>query len=234
MDHIPKNTIMAGFFRKIVDKTKELYERVLTTARTIINSIKSWINRVKRHRAYVNEIEVSTPVYEPEMVDVKLAEDLKNKLDKIAPNGLVAYMKKMTPEERALFVEKQILPLVASEMSINYDRLEWIEHNRLCGYYSHEQNVIALNMAFIATDSEELLTILLNTIIHECKHARQWVAVEGANLGYSQELVEEWKRNFEDYISGRESDEGYYKQPVEVDARGFANSIIDESVLFEN
>lgn len=225
---------MAGLIRRIVNKTKELFERLISKARAIIDSINSWVKRVRKHKAYIREIEESAPTYEPEMVDIKLAEELKNSLDKLAPGGLIAYMQKMTPEERVRFIEKNILPLIASKMSVTYDKLEWFEDDRLCGFYSHDSKVIALNIAFTATDSEKLLTVLINTIIHECKHARQWVAVEGANFGYSQQQIDKWKRNFDDYISSRESDEGYFKQPVEVDARGFADSIIDENVIFEN
>ena len=76
--------------------------------------------------------------------------------------------------------------------------------------------------------------MLLNTIIHECKHARQWAAVDGVDFGYSRELIEKWKRNFEDYISCRESDEGYAKQPVEFDASMFANTIYDENRIFQS
>ena len=183
----------------------------------------------------MDEVEESTSTYEPELVDVKLSEDLKYSLDKMVPSGLVAYMQKMTLEERTFFIEKKLLPLIASKMSIQYNSLEWFDNeSNLCGYYDNSKKVIALNMAFLANDNEKLLTILLNTIIHECKHARQWAAVEGADFGYSQRQIAEWKRNFDDYISPRESDEGYFKQPVESDARGFANRIIDESVIFEN
>ena len=48
----------------------------------IIDSINSWVKRVRKHKAYIREIEESTPTYEPEMVDIKLAEELKNSLDK--------------------------------------------------------------------------------------------------------------------------------------------------------
>ena len=109
---------MAGLIRRIVNKTKELFERLISKARAIIDSINSWVKRVRKHKAYIREIEESTPTYEPEMVDIKLAEELKNSLDKLAPGGLIAYMQKMTPEERVRFIEKNILPLIASKMSV--------------------------------------------------------------------------------------------------------------------
>lgn len=226
---------MAGFIKTVVNKTKQVFERLASKARAIIGSINSWIKRINRHRAYIGDIEASTPTYRPEMVDIQLAEDLKKALDIFGPDGLTAYMQRMAPEIRAQFIENSLLPLIADKMAIKYDRLEWIENDgRLCGYYSYSKKVIALNMAFIASDNEKLLTVLINTIIHECKHARQRAAVDGADLGYSPEQINEWKRNFDDYISPRESDEGYFKQPTEIDACGFANSVIDESIIFES
>ena len=225
---------MASFINRIVNKTKELFERLISKARVIIDSISSWVKRIKKHKEYIRDVEESNAIYVPEFVDTKLSEELRNSLDKLAPGGLVAYMQKMTADERMLFIEKNLLPLIASKMNVTYDKLEWFEDDRLCGFYNHNNKVIALNMAYLAKDSEKLLTILVNTIIHECKHARQWAAVEGADFGYSQRQIAEWKRNFDDYISPRESDEGYFKQPVEFDARGFADSVIDENVIFEN
>ena len=225
---------MASFINRIVNKTKELFERLISKARVIIDSISSWVKRVKKHKEYIRDVEESNAIYVPEFVDTKLSEELKNSLDKLAPGGLVAYMQKMTADERMLFIEKNLLPLISSKMNVTYDKLEWFEDDRLCGFYNHDNKMVALNIAYLAQDNEILLTVLLNTIIHECKHARQWAAVEGVNFGYSQQQVDEWKRNFEDYISPRESDEGYFKQPVELDARGFASSIIDDNVIFEN
>lgn len=225
---------MVRLIKRIATKAKEVYERVISIARAIVNSLNSWIMRIKRHKTYVGEIEESTNTYDPEIVDIKLAEELKKSLDDLYPGGIVTHMQKMTSEERVLFIERNILPLIAAKMSITYDHFEWFEDDRLCGFYNHSKKMIALNMSYVSNDSEKLLTILLNTIIHECKHARQWAAVEGADLGYSQQQINEWKRNFDDYISPIESDEGYFKQPVELDARGFANSIIDENVIFES
>ena len=225
---------MAGLKLRVVSWTIGLFEPLISKARAILDSINSWVKRVRKHVGYIIDVEESTPTYEPEMVDIKLAEELKNSLDKLTPGGLVAYMQEMTPEERVRFIEKNILPLIASKMSVTYDKLEWFEDDRLCGFYNHNNKVIALNIALLTQDSEKLLAVLLNTIIHECKHARQWAAVEGADYGYSQRQIAEWKRNFDDYISTKESDEGYFKQPVEFDARGFANSVINENVIFEN
>jgi len=54
----------------------------------------------------------------------------------------------------------------------------------------------------------------------------QYDAVSGRNThGYSQDLIEKWRENYQDYIQPKESDEGYVKQPVEWDASCFAESV---------
>lgn len=85
---------------------------------------------------------------------------------------------------------------------------------------------IALNELYLASDNDYILRVFINTIIHECKHARQWDAVAGRNThGYSDELILKWRINFQDYIAPEESDEGYVKQPVEWDASSFAENV---------
>ncbi len=226
---------MTSFLNSLFSRAKELFERLRLIAEEIINRIESWATRIREHRAYVEQVENSSPTYNPEEVDIRVAEELKRSIDEIAPEGLITHLQNMSTEDRIYFIEQQLLPLIASKMSISYDRLEWLEDNKcLCGYYCYQRREIGLNMAFISSDDKRLLTVLVNTILHECKHARQRAAVEGVYLGYSQQTIDEWRLNFDNYISPNESDEGYIKQPVEFDASMFANSIIDENTIFEN
>lgn len=225
---------MAKFIEQLTECVSNFFEKIAQKVRKLTNTIEDWIERICWYDTYTKQVLDSNPTYKPELVDIQLAEDIKSALQDIAPEGVVAYMQTMTPEERAEFIEETILPLITSKMSINCDGLEWVESDRLCGCYDHTRNVISVNVLFIASDNEMLLTILLNTIIHECKHARQHVAIDGADFGYSQQLLDEWRQNLNNYIVPEECDEAYQKQPVEVDASGFANSIINENRIFEN
>ena len=40
---------MAGLIREIVNKTKELFESLISKAQAIINSIEHWIKRIKSY-----------------------------------------------------------------------------------------------------------------------------------------------------------------------------------------
>lgn len=225
---------MAGFLYKLKEKTSQLFSKLASVAHSIINNIESWITRIRRHQDYLEGVLASTPTYNPTEVDLRLAEDLRRSMSIIAPEGIVSYLYEMPVEERARFIEETLLPMVANTLEISYSRVVWMETDeRLCGYYCHGNREIALNAAYLVTNNPKLLTILVNTIVHECRHARQWAAVEGKDLGYSKQTIDEWKRNFADYISSDESDEGYVKQPVEYDAAMFANSVINENEIFD-
>ena len=65
---------------------------------------------------------------------------------------------------------------------------------------------------------------LINTCIHEGRHAFQHQAVDGIAFHSNREEVEAWRSNLQsgNYISFRENPRAYYNQPVEVDARSFA------------
>lgn len=224
---------MSSLFRKVLTGAKETLERLKEKAVEIIDSLESWIRRIRRHRAYIREVEESASQYEAELVDLALAENLKELVNELAPEGLVTHVQKLSFEDRREYIEKVLLPQVASRMGISYDRLVWIEDNDgTCGYYQRATNTIAINSLYLSHDDPRLLTIVLNTIFHECKHARQWLAVNGVDFGYSKAFIERMKRNFDDYIDPKESDEGYFKQPAEEDARWLANAIVNEEVLF--
>lgn len=226
---------MSGIINKIKTKTKEAFEWLVSKAKAIFSRVETWIKRVRRHQSYIDEVLESTPIYTPEAPDIKLSEEIKARLNELVPTDMVEYLEHLSPEERGQFIEQRLLPEIASIMGIEYEEFEWFQAERgLCGFYNHSQKKIALNAIYLYSDSNKMLTMLLNTIIHECKHARQWAAVDGVDYGYSREQIEKWKRNFEDYISCRESDEGYAKQPVEFDASMFANTIYDENRIFQS
>lgn len=73
---------------------------------------------------------------------------------------------------------------------------------------------------------------VLNTLIHETRHQIQWEAVisyrsDGDQMqlpqGITLEQVQTWDDNFQNYIKGDDDFQGYREQPIEKDARSFAD-----------
>lgn len=224
---------MGNLLQNIGGKIIHGYEWLKTKANSIVEKIQAWYNRyqqrrqhLKEHREYIDSVLDSSFEYNPEIVDTKLRERLASVLGTLESGRLFEHLKSLSFEKRKEYIEKTLLPIICKEMNVSPTFLGWFQDTSTVGVYREDMQGIALNELFLTTDNEYVLRTIINTVIHECKHAMQWDAVSGRNShGYSQELMEIWKRNFQDYISPEESDEGYSKQPVEMDASSFAESV---------
>lgn len=98
------------------------------------------------------------------------------------------------------------------------------------GYFSALTRTIVLNDIVLkdATPNRAL-----NVIAHESRHGYQWHAVmnPGSVPADVREKVEVWRNNFANYktpaIHGYKA---YYNQPIEVDARAFADTIVKKAI----
>lgn len=224
---------MANLIQTIGGKIRHGYEWLKSKAQSIVDNIQAWYKRYKQHRArlkahreYLDSVLDSELDYTPQQVDVKLKEHLTEVLADIEDGHLFDHLKSLSFDKRKKYIENALLPLICREMNVTPTFLGWFQDNNTVGVYREDLQGIALNELFLTTDDEYVLRTIINTVIHECKHAMQWDAVAGRNThGYSQDLIDTWKKNFADYISPEESDEGYVKQPVEWDASSFAESV---------
>ncbi len=93
-----------------------------------------------------------------------------------------------------------------------------------------EEGVIYLNSCFLQENHEGILKKCAMAVLHEVRHMMQWRAIRGQlEIPVPAEAVESWQRNLEDgYIRASADLEGYYRQPVEYDARNFACLILGE------
>ena len=73
----------------------------------------------------------------------------------------------------------------------------------------------------------------LRTLMHESRHAYQWHFAQSIRRGFGWHsaadwaLAQEWSDNFDDYKSAEhDSFQEYYTQPIEVDARDFAQTVV--------
>lgn len=113
------------------------------------------------------------------------------------------------------------------------------------GYQDWDNKRIVLNENFILSNEKSKYKELLNTVIHEGRHAYQYYNVEEKLIHESWAEVNTWKENYFDptyayyhstgqmvlipTIEGYKSIPDfrlYYYQPVEIDARNFASDIM--------
>ena len=135
----------------------------------------------------------------------------------------IARYKKMITKEIAKMENKEdgyyvaALPFIeyASSLSLGHDidLMVKVLPSGAEGEYLIGRNLITLNIDFVKKAFAEkncisLLNNLLDTCLHECRHAWQF---------------ETKKFNFNNYISSSTYFDAYYNQAIEVDARKFAS-----------
>lgn len=122
--------------------------------------------------------------------------------------------------------------------------LEPMRKNDL-GYHSSYYGKIALNIDYVARNDVGMYREMIDTIIHEGRHAYQHYNVDVKMVHESYSEVQTWAENFYDpkfkyYQAGSQRvpirlPDGsrqdadyrlYYYQPVEIDARNFTSEVI--------
>ena len=135
----------------------------------------------------------------------------------------IARYKKMITKEIAKMENKEdgyyvaVLPFIeySSKLTLGHDIDLMIKvlPSGAEGEYLIGRNLITLNIDFVKKAFAEkncisLLNNLLDTCLHECRHAYQY---------------ETKKFNFDAYITSSENFDAYYNQSIEVDARSYAS-----------
>jgi|GEM_PF-2377057 uncharacterized protein YukE len=105
------------------------------------------------------------------------------------------------------------------------------------GYYDPVTGVVTIDIDNLMSNNP---LEVLNTVAHETRHSVQHYLVnhpEERPKEMSEEKVNAWKENFENYLTPEDDFEGYRKQPVEKDARDFAaqavNNFLQKGIGFE-
>lgn len=96
------------------------------------------------------------------------------------------------------------------------------------GGYNPDTNKIVLNANYLENPNCE---DLLNTILHESRHAFQNKCVQNPDLVTVKNIIiEVWKDNFIDYIQPQYDFEAYENQEIEKDANYFADSVMEKGM----
>ena len=95
------------------------------------------------------------------------------------------------------------------------------------GGYKPHSNTIELNSNLLERPD---CSGLLNTILHESRHAFQMRAIEHPeSVSVAPETISTWCDNFQNDISPELDYEEYRKQPVEADAFAYADGIVTDT-----
>lgn len=129
----------------------------------------------------------------------------------------------------------EVLQTIENRMAFESGRLpcpvvgQWLytgEDGIVLGAYSRDTQTIYINTSQFDPDSKygRDPDRIITTCIHEGRHAYQNQVANGLIIHEDAEEAETWRDNLaeDNYISYQENPVAYYMQPVEVDARSFA------------
>lgn len=152
---------------------------------------------------------------------------------------------KLTLQERVGLLNQIERKIALIEHRSPLDVIAYEMNPKTLGYHDSTNNKIALNTVFVSSNDPKLHREVVDTIIHEGRHAYQHYNVDVKMIHESWSEVQTWKENFYDpnykYYTCTGSwvlipfNDGsihnvdfrlYYYQPVEIDARVFAADII--------
>ena len=100
------------------------------------------------------------------------------------------------------------------------------------GAYSNRSDTISLNSKYLENAD---CTSLLDTILHESRHAFQHRAIDNPkSVSVDDKTRESWNVNITNYILPIWDFEAYEKQPIEEDANTFAENIMTNGLVNSN
>lgn len=153
--------------------------------------------------------------------------------------------RKLTLQERVDLLNQIERKIAIIEHRPPLDVIVYEMDPKTLGYQDSTNNKIALNALFVSSHDSKQHREVVDTIIHEGRHAYQHYNVDVKMIHESWSEVQTWKENFYDpnykyytYTGGWvliPFNDGsihnvdfrlYYYQPVEIDARNFAADII--------
>lgn len=99
----------------------------------------------------------------------------------------------------------------------------------LMGYFDRKELRLVISDSLLVSDRKEDYVEVLDTLFHEGRHAYQNYNLNVTRTEASDELVRSWEVNYAELGYASSSTQGfwrYYTQPVEVDARLFAETVV--------
>ena len=102
------------------------------------------------------------------------------------------------------------------------------------GQYDPNTKTLTTNILLLQQEDPVFYTRTVMNILHESRHALQYAAVfDGHNpMGFNNATILTWANNILNYIKHSVDPDGYHNQPVEKDARAFAENIMH--LYFQN
>jgi hypothetical protein len=202
---------------------------VIAAAKLIGRLIGSLISRWGTRNAQPPE-KIKAPLSE---TDKKMAEETRNVIKEKFGDNVVETLKNASNKERLDLMED-----FAKTLAIKYglDDIEvdvTLENANDCGSYNWGSKKLVFNIINIMNPDIDNFDFYvrdaIDTIIHELRHAVQHKAINTPGFwDVDEETRNKWKANTENFIRPEVDFKRYALQPIEVDARTFADEAMSE------
>lgn len=94
------------------------------------------------------------------------------------------------------------------------------------GFACIGEGTVYINRKYLYVNDAAVLEHIVSTVIHELRHMMQGQVMTLRNTyGVPYNRRSAWRDNAQNYVAACEDLEGYYNQPLEYDARNFANRV---------
>lgn len=176
----------------------------------------------------------------PEKLKTELSETDKKKAEETAAlihdkfgEDIVATVAAAGEEQRVEMMAdftKELAVLYGLDIDIDITATE----DDSWGQFNAEENKVVFNFAALMTDATQedfknVVFEIIDTIVHELRHAVQHKAISDPNFwDIGKKRAKIWNANMRNYIRAGVDPKGHSIQPVEADAATFANQVMNE------
>ena len=137
----------------------------------VFGRIRFWREKreyIQQNSGYIEQLEKMDAEYRPEKPDVEMALRCKEYLYQVFPNGINERTQNMSKEELLSFFERMVED-AQQLMDVNVGTVDFYSTDEpptcgYCGYYSHSDRSLHINVAFILSGEPKLIEEQVYTI----------------------------------------------------------------------
>ena len=164
--------------------------------------------------------------YEPQYEDFKYTRFIKLSIEE-----RYCLVQMLVDSVMEYLTSSRLTPVIKSDTKMSYNSM---------GRYIYEENVIYINPLLFDVSDDTDIEELINTVLHECRHAYQHYAgdtlPDGGLFSYTLAYKEitSWRENNYNYLLPEKDYFSYKTQPTEEDAQEFADIWTERLISFIN
>lgn len=212
-----------GFLTRLKDGIVSVAHAVGSAVKEVVDTVREFVKD-----AYDEIIFYQDPGYDhPEVIDMQMEQRSCEIVKEVLGEEPFDQFAVLSPDERKLAVEN-IVGATSEMMEVEIQEIAF-EDLDVYGCYSEKGRRIELNEVLLCQElmSEEEAMEVIDTIFHELRHAYQFrAACYPSQYKRDKMMAAIWRLNWKNYVAFQQNPKLYFEQPVEIDARNYAISII--------